>query len=90
MSNVVIPSSPNDREAIKGAISEISDSLTRIEGEREHINEVLGNIEERYEIPKKYARQIAKMYHKDNVSDVKAEFSDIETLYEQIVGSSVI
>jgi len=46
-------------------------------------------LEEEYELPKKYARQIAKMYHKDTASEVKAEFSDIETLYEQIVGSAI-
>ena len=89
MSDVIIPSSPDDREALRQAVQQISDSFARMEGEREYVNETLAYLEEKYEVPKKYVRQIAKMYHKDNAPDVKAEFSDIETLYEQIVGSAI-
>lgn len=88
MSNVIIPSTSEDRKSIRDAIHEVSNSLARIEGEREHINDVLTRLEEEYELPKKYARQIAKMYHKDTASEVKAEFSDIEALYENIIGSA--
>ena len=84
MSNVLIPSSPEDRQAVKNRLSEISASLTRIEAERDHINEILQDMQDEYELPKKHMRKVAKVYHKQNIHEVKAEFSDIEEIYTSI------
>lgn len=82
--NVVIPSSPQDRKAIKDALSEISNSLTRIEAERDLIKDILQTVEDNQKVPKKYTRKLAKIYHKQNYTEVQQEQDDLETLYETI------
>ena len=85
MSNMVtIPSSPEDRKQVRERLSEISDSLTRIEAERDHINDILSDLQDEYELPKKYMRKVAKVYHKQNINEVKEEFSDIEDIYNAV------
>jgi phage terminase large subunit-like protein len=84
MSDVIIPSSPEDRQQVRSAIQEISNSMTRIEAEQDHIKAVLTMIEERFEIPKKQSRKLASAYHKQNADEVVSEMNAFETLYEAI------
>lgn len=86
MSNVIIPSSLEDRKKIRGALEEISNSLTRIESERSLIKEILQDVEDKFELPKKYTRKVAKIFHKQNFAEVKTEQEDLETIYETVTG----
>lgn len=88
MSNITIPSSPEDRKKILNAIQEISNSLTRIAAERDLIKEILQNVEDNFELPKKYTRKVAKIYHKQNFKEVQAEQSELETIYETVTVTS--
>jgi predicted nuclease with TOPRIM domain len=85
MSNVVIPSSPADREKVNTGIKEISNALTRIEAERSFINDVLDRLDDEFDLPKKYMRRLAKVYHKQNITEVKAEAEELEDLYDSII-----
>lgn len=85
MSNVIIPSDEQSKTDIKNALIQISDSMTRMEAERDHIKEVLIAIEDKVGVPKKYIRKMATIYHKQNLQEVKAENDDVETLYETVV-----
>lgn len=85
---LIIPSLPNHRVAIKQMLKHISDSYTRIEGERDAIKEFIAEITETYDIPKKYVTQLAKVYHKLNMSQIKQENADFEELYSAIVEST--
>jgi len=85
MSNTVtIPSSPEDRKEIRKRLGEISDSLTRIEMERDHINNILADMQDEYELPKKHMRKVSKVFHKQNINEVKEEFSDVEDIYNAV------
>jgi len=84
MSNVIVPSSPEDRKKIFDALVEISNSLTRIEAERDLIKDILTTVEDKFELPKKYTRKLAKIYHKQNFTEVQQEQDDVETLYESV------
>ena len=86
--NIVVPSSPEDRRAIKNALQEISNSLTRIEGERDLIKDILQTVQDNQNIPKKYVRKLAKIYHKQNYNEVQQEQDDLETLYETVAVTS--
>lgn len=79
-----MPSSPEDRKKIRDALQEISNSLTRIEAERDLIKEILEDVEDKFELPKKYTRKVAKIYHKQNFAEVKTEQEDLETIYETV------
>ena len=83
-SNIQIPSSPADRKAIKDALQEISNSLTRMEAERDLIKDILQTVQDNQNIPKKYVRRLAKIYHKQNFSEIQQEQDDVETLYETV------
>jgi archaellum component FlaC len=84
MSNVILPSSPEDRKKIMGAVQEISNAMTRIEAERDLIKEILADVEDKFELPKKYTRKVAKIYHKQNISQIQQEQEDLVTIYETV------
>ena len=87
MSNVTIPSSPEDRKKIMSAIQEISNSLTRMEAERDLIKDILQDVEDKFEMPKKYTRKVAKIYHKQNFTEVQQEQEELESIYETVTNA---
>lgn len=87
--NVIIPSSPEDRKKILAALVEISNSLTRIEAERDLIKDILSSVEDKFELPKKYTRKLSKLYHKQNFIEFQQEQSDVESLYETVTAPVV-
>jgi hypothetical protein len=81
-------SNPTDQIKIKKMLSEISDSFTRIEAERDLIKETIEALSEDFDIDKKILRKMARIYHKQNYSTVEAEQEELALLYESVVGSN--
>lgn len=79
-------SDPVHRKAVYEALREISNSLTRMEAERDLIKDILGTVNDKYELPPKYTRKLAKIYHKQNFMQIKEEQAEVEQLYESITG----
>jgi DNA-binding transcriptional regulator GbsR (MarR family) len=77
-------SNPADRKAIYDAIREISNSMTRMEAEKDLISETLKAVKDKFELPPKYVRTLAKIYHKQNFNQIKEEQAEVEELYESI------
>jgi hypothetical protein len=84
MSNVIIPSSEEDRKRIKDAMEEISNSYTRVEAERDFVKDAINSLAEDVDIPKGILRKMARIYHKQNINDVVSEVEDIEALMESL------
>jgi hypothetical protein len=84
MSNVIIPSSDEDKKRIKGAMEEMSNSFTRVEAERDFQKEAINALADDVDIPKNILRKMARIYHKQNLPAVVAELDDIETLLQTI------
>ena len=82
--SVIVPSSQEDKKKIRQALQEISDSLTRMEAERDLIKDILQTVEDNYKIKKKYTRRLAKVFHKQNFNQVQQDQQDLETLYESV------
>lgn len=80
-------SNPVERKKIRDALSEISNSLTRIEGERDLIKTIVGNIAEEHELPKKTVNKMARVFHKQNFSKEQQEFSEFEHIYQAVTSS---
>lgn len=78
-------SSPEDRKKLKNALQEISNSLTRVEAERDLIKDIVKNLSEEFELSKKVVSKMARIYHKQNFSEEKQAFEDLETLYEEVI-----
>ena len=73
-----------DKAKVLGCLQEISNSLTRIEAERDLIREILAKMQDECEIPKKLGRKLAKTYHKRNYEEEGAEQSDFQSIYETV------
>lgn len=84
MTNIIIPSSEEDRKRIRGAMEEISNSYTRVEAERDFIKDAINSLADEVDIPKNILRKMARIYHKQNMADVVSEVEDIEALMESI------
>lgn len=84
MTNVI--SNPADKAKIKKMMSEISNSYTRIEAERDLIKDTIDTLFEDYEIEKKQLRKMSRTFHKQNYSTLEAEQEEFAFLYESIVG----
>jgi|TARA_B110000908_G_scaffold172587_1_gene241050 archaellum component FlaC len=85
MSNVIIPSSPEDIKRIKGCIEEISNAMTLMSAQRDFIKEAINLCAEDVEIDKKYLKKMATIYHKQNLNEVMGEVEDLEALYETVM-----
>ncbi len=83
MSN--IPTSIEDRTAIRKALDQISEEYTNIETSRSQIKEILNALEDKYKTPKKTMSKVAKLYHKQSVSEFESEASEIKAIYKTIV-----
>jgi hypothetical protein len=84
MTGIIIPSSDQDKKRIKECMEEISNSYLRQEAEREFVKEALISLEEDVGIPKKYLGKMARIYHKQNMSELMSEIEEIEALLESV------
>jgi hypothetical protein len=86
MTNTVTQiSSPEDRKKIKNALQEISDSMTRMEAERDLIKDIIQDVNDNHKLPKKYISKMARIYHKQNFQVTQQETEELEALYITVV-----
>jgi len=83
--SIIIPSSPEDRKLVLNALKEISNSYTRSEAGKDFVKETINELADNVEIEKKHIRQLAQIYHRQNLSEVRDRVDTIEALYEAIV-----
>lgn len=69
---------------IKNCLQEISNSLTRVEAERDLIKEILTRMAEEFEINKRLARRLAKVYHKRNIEEEVAQVNELNDTYDML------
>ena len=80
--SIIIPSSDADRKVIKDAMTELSNSMVRIESEKSFIKEAIDDLNDKVGIDKKHLRKLATIYHKQTLAQVTGEVEDLEALYE--------
>lgn len=73
-----------DLETLKKGIKEMSNSLTRVEAEKDFQKDVIDRINDETGLEKKYVRKLAAIYHKQNYTTVQQENDELESLYEAI------
>jgi len=81
-------SSAQDRARIKKLLGEISNSMTRIEAERDLIKETIKEMSQEFNLSKRQLNRMAKVYHKQNFTREQEEHSEFEDLYTSIVESN--
>ena len=76
--------SEEDRKKLRGAIQEISNSMTRTEAERDLIKEIVKEMSDLFQIPKKTIKKIATTYHRQTLTQEVADHEDFVDLYETV------
>lgn len=85
MSNQALLANPADQKKLLDMLREASNSLTRIEGERDLIREMKKKVCDDLQLEKKVINRMVKVYHKQSFQEEVAEHEQFETLYESIV-----
>jgi hypothetical protein len=75
---------PTQLKEIKDRFDEISASLTRTSAERDLMKEIYNDLKDKYEVPPRIARRLARTYHKRNLAEVRAENDDLVETYETV------
>jgi hypothetical protein len=70
--------------AIKNCLQEISNSLTRMEAERDNIKEIVNRMATEFEMNKRISRKLARIFHKRNIEEERAEQEEINTTYDLV------
>jgi len=83
----VVPSDPETLKKIKDLCFELSASMCRSEGERDFQSEAIKDLAKDTEIPAKFLRKAAKLYHKSNRDLVEQEGEISFELYDKIFGT---
>ena len=75
---------PEQKNELQKAVQEISNSMTRMEAERDLIREIVKDQSQNLQIPKKIVSKIAKTYHKQNLAQEVADHEEFVELYESV------
>lgn len=81
-------SNPADRKKLFDAIVEISNSMTRVDAEKDYQKDAIDTISSELNIEKKYVRKVANVYHKQNFNVMKVENEEVQELYELITNNA--
>jgi predicted translin family RNA/ssDNA-binding protein len=81
-------SNPKDREALLNGIKEMSNSMTRVDAEKDFQKDVIDKLNDELDLDKKYIRKLAAIYHKQNYTTVQQEYDEVQALYEAITSSN--
>jgi hypothetical protein len=76
--------SPEDKKKIFDAVREISNSMLRAEAERDLVKEIVKEISDTFQIPRKTVKKIAVTYHKQNLTQVEQEHDEFVELYDKV------
>jgi hypothetical protein len=76
--------------AIKGLCSELSGSMTRVEGERDFQKEAISDMSKLHEIPKPMLKKMARIFHSSKFSTVKADNAELEATYQAVFGEQAL
>jgi hypothetical protein len=75
---------PEQKKDLQKAVQEISNSMTRMEAERDLIREIVKDQSQNLQIPKKIISKIAKTYHKQNLAQEVADHEEFVEIYESV------
>lgn len=78
-------SNPADREKLFKVIQECSNSMTRVDGEKDFVKESIDAIAKDLQLPKKLVARLVKVYHKQNYDEEVATHEQFEQIYETVV-----
>ena len=76
---------PEELKAFKNAITEITNSMTRIDAENELIKEICDVQKQKYGMQPTITKKVATMVHKQNLQEESDKFEAIVNLTESVM-----
>ena len=76
---------PEELKAFKNAITEITNSMTRIDAENELIKDICDVQKQKYGVQPTITKKVATMVHKQNLQEESDKFEAIVTLTESVM-----
>lgn len=74
-----------DREKLFKIVQDCSNSMTRMDAEKDFVREAIADTAKNMQLPKKMVARLVKVYHKQNFDEEVAVHEQFETLYESVV-----
>lgn len=85
MSDQFVIANPEQQKKLLNVLREASNSLTRIDAEKDLIKESVKNICDELQLTKRVVNRMVKVYHKQNFAEEVSNHEQFETLYQTIV-----
>jgi len=79
---------PAQKDKLKKGIQEITNSLIRMDGERENIKEIAAAIEKETGIKKAILNKVAKAHHSHKFTEMQMDNERFEFVYESLMKKS--
>jgi len=73
---------PQQITSLKSCMREISNSLVRMEAERDNIREIVNRCAEEFELNKRLTRKAARAFHKHNIEEENTVAAEVNELYQ--------
>jgi len=86
--NYVFPTNPEDVKAIKKALEDISDSMTRVAGERDFIKETKKALKEKHGLKPKLVTRLAKTMFNNDFDASQMDHEEFVEAYKKVTGSN--
>ncbi len=83
--HIHIPSSLSDQKKINKKLTEMANSLTRIEAEQAHIKTIANDLKEEFGLETKLTRGLAASMVKHNFEEIQTAFENYQSAYEILV-----
>jgi hypothetical protein len=77
--------SPEDMKKLMGALKDMSNSMLRVEAERQLQKDVRNDICEELDLNKKVFSRLARTYHKQNYTEEVEINEEFEKIYEGVI-----
>jgi hypothetical protein len=77
-------SNPEDKTKLINGIKELSNSMTRVDAEKDFQKDLVSTLADELGIKKPYISKIATVYHRQTFAQMQAEHEELENLYEEI------
>jgi len=79
---------PDTRKVIQDALQEMSNSMTRVEAEKDHQKAIGDKVLEDCGVPKKDFNKLARIFHASNLAQEAAKNEEFMSFAEAVMGSS--
>jgi hypothetical protein len=78
-----------DIDTLSGFITELANSMTRVDAEKDLQKDILGRAQEELGLKKTLVNKLANIYHNQTIDRVVAEREELEDLYNSLFPSDV-